>query len=494
MFKVHTTILVVALLSVCFSATLPGVRVTISQVGLEFANKIGAEILQKLIATTTIPDVNGVTDVPIVGKVDYYLTSIKLTNAQFGKTTVVATPGKGIAVSIADITGHMTCDWRYHEENWPHVGDHGTADIDISGSAMDMLIVLSYQNGEPNVEASGVQVFFEGFKIDLHGGAGWLYDLLVKLFSGDIKRDLDSIIAETVTKAINVNLNQLLDTVPMKQHLANWGLLDYSLINAPVVTSGFVTFDAIGMVVDLNNPVPPPFSNTINLPQSVNSSAMIQLFFSDFVTTSGVYTAYKQGLLNKNITDSVLPSNFPIRFNTSSFQFMIPQLYAKYPNMMMLAQLIPGYSPQFTVNKTGLSLGAMYDAYFYVLPPGQNPIPTFTLSSEFNISGSAQLQGLLLTGEINAVDFELELVSSQIGQFDPKSLNTIANIAIKSLLVPELNAYFKQGLKIPVTGGVTLLNPQITYNDHYLSVISDLEYSTKNFYVQKPHNKLFKGF
>jgi len=69
----------------------------------------------------------------------------------------------------------------------------------------------------------------------------------LKVFNNDIKKDLTNGIEKELTTMIDVDLNNLLLGIPLKQKILTYGLVDYSLVSAPAIGANFVCVPGKGI-------------------------------------------------------------------------------------------------------------------------------------------------------------------------------------------------------------------------------------------------------
>jgi len=287
---------------------------------------------------------------------------------------------------------------------------------------------------------------------------------------------------------VDTDLNKVLQQIPLKQQIENLGSVDYSLVAAPAIGGNFVCVSGKGLFMSASSPSPPPFGPTVPLPDLTNAGYMAQFFLSDFVGNSLFYALYKSGILNYKIDSHNVPAGFP-KFNTDSFEFVIPSLFFKYPNYDMSATFVADQSPKLIVNNdpsaASFNLSAVVDAEFYVVPANMSQIPVFTL--EIAISGYAvvSVTGNIVRETLMSLDVSMELKSSNIGTFSTAALEVLANTALNNVIVPEINNMTKAGLPIPVVDGVQLVNPVITSSPGYFIISSNVQYNgaSKHFNV-----------
>jgi hypothetical protein len=333
-------------------------------------------------------------------------------------------------------------------------------------------------NGEPSSKTISSTVSIGSFSVKVHGGASWLENFIIGLFKNTIKSAAEGAISNAIATAINGQLNVLLQSLPLKIPIKDWGLLDATLTSAPTFGSDFITVTGVGALVLQSNPKP-PFLNNISLP-AFNASypSMIQIYLSQYVPNSAMATATMAGKLNLVITNSDLPPNFPVSLNTNFFQYFIPALYQKFPNMNMSLNIAPMAPLPFTyfssARRGGITLIATNRLDFSVIANGTQLIPVFSLAMPLMVSGSAFMNGTNLSASINNASTALKLISSHVGSFDVSPISTIFSLAFSNVIVPMINIVLQQGIAIPLTPNVQLQDVSLQYGNGYITILGDV--------------------
>ena len=79
--------------------------------------------------------------------------------------------GSGLEVTAAGVTASIYLRWHYRMHAWPHVHDHGYADVKIKSGDLTISVRVGEKDGKPTVAATGVDVRIGELDIKLHGGA-----------------------------------------------------------------------------------------------------------------------------------------------------------------------------------------------------------------------------------------------------------------------------------------------------------------------------------
>uniref|UniRef100_A0A672F8X6 Bactericidal permeability-increasing protein n=1 Tax=Salarias fasciatus TaxID=181472 RepID=A0A672F8X6_SALFA len=80
----------------------PGVKVELTQKGIDYGRQLGIASIQSKLKTIRIPDISGTTNVPAVGKVKYSLSGLQLLDVGLPKSALDLVTGSGVRLSIGD--------------------------------------------------------------------------------------------------------------------------------------------------------------------------------------------------------------------------------------------------------------------------------------------------------------------------------------------------------------------------------------------------------
>lgn len=118
---------------------------------------------------------------------------------------VVPSTNHVLKLGVTGIDIGLKMDWKYRKTHWPHLHGHGSADVSVGGTSVSvsaqLMLGSSGRNfvfclffrysavavGAPEVKALGCNVAIGSFNLKVHGGASWLYNLLIKLFKHKIE-------------------------------------------------------------------------------------------------------------------------------------------------------------------------------------------------------------------------------------------------------------------------------------------------------------------
>ena len=146
----------------------PGFRTTISNDALEYLRKLLQPVLIEQVKTAKIPDMEDKVD-----GVHIYLTDIKLSDFNIGKSSIsLSAPDYG-QLSLSGVSVALTMNWRY---KCAIAKDHGTADVQTSGASTSLKAKISRNatSGGPVVSIADTGFDCGDFDIHMHGKVDYL--------------------------------------------------------------------------------------------------------------------------------------------------------------------------------------------------------------------------------------------------------------------------------------------------------------------------------
>jgi LBP / BPI / CETP family, C-terminal domain len=265
--------------------------------------------------------------------------------------------------------------------------------------------------------------------IHLHGGASWLYGIFVNLFKGDIEKAIDKALTEAITQNIDQGLNHVFSTMPLDVVIAHTTEIHYNLMAQPTFATSHLTLPLSGAWSGAppKSGVSCPISTcpTPAIPDEV-SSQQLQLVLSEFVADSAGYVYWKLGKLHAEITDKNIPKWSPVRLNTTSLRYILPSLYAKFPDMAVVLDVAPTVSPSATFSTAGALVDVTGDLQAFALNDTHKEL-AFTLSGTAKAKGAASLKGEKLMPSVAFLSVDFKVAQSNIGKFNPSVLDTLLN-------------------------------------------------------------------
>ncbi|KAM7423157.1 hypothetical protein PAMA_010944 [Pampus argenteus] len=447
----------------------PGVKVKLTEKGLEYGRQLGMLSIQKKLKTIKVPDISGTQSVSPIGKVQYSLSNMQIVNVGLPKSAMDLVPGTGVKLSISNAFFSLHGNWRV--KYLRVIKDHGSFDLDVNGVTITTSIaVKSDETGRPTVSSVSCQAAVGSASIKFHGGASWLYNLFKSFVDKGLRNALEKQVADAVSE-----LNPQLKTLNVVAQVDKYAEIEYSMVSSPAVSNSSIDFSLKGVFYNIGKHQEPPFSPAaFTLPPQIND--MLYIGVSAFTTNSAAFVYNKAGALSLYITDDMIPQSSPIRLNTRTFGAFIPQIAKRFPGLMMKLLVKTMKSPVVTFEPDNVTVQATGTVTAYAIQPNATLSPLFVLNLETSVSARVFVSGMRLAGAVTLNKMDLTLGISYVGEFQVRSLDSILQMVLKVVVLPKLNVQLAKGYPLPTFGKMKLVNTQLKVLKDYMLIGTDVQF------------------
>uniref|UniRef100_A0A8C8DRD1 Bactericidal permeability-increasing protein n=1 Tax=Oryzias sinensis TaxID=183150 RepID=A0A8C8DRD1_9TELE len=377
------TFLFTILVAAAFSAN-PGVKIRLTQKGLEYGRQLGVASLLEKLKTAQIPDFSGKERVSPIGKVQYSLTNIHIVNLGLPQSSINLVPGSGVQLSISNAFINLRGNWRV--KYLRIIKDSGSLDVNVNGLSISQTIAIkSDATGKPEASSAACSASVSSAKVKFHGGASWLYNLFSKFIDKALRKALEKQMCPLVAKSI-ADLNPRLKTLNVLAKVDKYAEIEYSMVSSPQISQPAIDLNLKGEFYNIGRHQEAPFpAPAFSLP--AQSSNMIYIALSSFTPNSAGFVYNNAGVLSMYVTDDMIPRSSPIRLSTSTFGFFIPQVTMRSrPSAPMTSpQDLRLYSfadknPVVKFQPNVMTVDATATATAYAIQPNGTLSPLFVLN------------------------------------------------------------------------------------------------------------------
>ncbi|OPJ80422.1 BPI fold-containing family C protein [Patagioenas fasciata monilis] len=441
MVKICCSLLLLSLLSGQINAN-PGVKVRITQKGLEYAKEVGLEILKQNMEKEHFPDLSGYEKFGL-GNVKYNISRIHVTAVEFPSASVSLIPGTGIKLVIGNAS--LTIDMNWNIRTWMFK-DSGRGTVYISKVFVTAIFSTPLDNmGHTSISLTSCRTTSGDIDIKLNGKSGFLHNFFIKYLKKPIHRRLVANIGYFVLSTILTVLMSIDDLAEV----------DYSLNSLPAVFQPFIDLDLKGTVYPAGDYTGPPY---VAAPFAIpdQSDSMLYLAFSEYFFQTSSFAYYTAGAFNITITEEVA------KYSVIPYPVMLKLMATEVP-------IISLEEDSFTVEIQGSM------EVFAVLPDSTTQ-SLFTMNITANTSIALNIFDQKLMGSLCLNRLQFSLAHSNVGFFEISLLENILSYILQTEVIPSANAKLSKGFPLPNLANVTLTRPHITIVQGYILISTDVHY------------------
>ncbi|XP_076609283.1 bactericidal permeability-increasing protein [Chaetodon auriga] len=455
-------------------STNPGVKVKLTEKGLEYGRQLGMASIQQKLKSIKVPDISGKQRVSPIGKVRYSLSNMQIVNVGLPVSAVNLVPGTGVRLSIGNAFIGLHGNWRV--KYLRVIKDSGSFDLNVNGLTIATSIaVKSDETGRPEVSSANCDATVGSVRIKFRGGASWLYNLFRKFIEKALRNSLQKQICPLVVDAIS-DLNPKLKTLNVVAKVDQYAEIEYSMVSSPTVSNSSIDFSLKGEFYNIGKHQEPPFSPAaFSLSPQINN--MLYMGLSTFTTNSAAFVYNKAGALSLYITDDMIPQSSPFRLNTRTFGAFIPQIAKRFPGLMMKLMVKSVKSPVITFEPNNVTIQATGTVTAYAIQPNTTLTPLFVLNLEASVSARVFVSEARVAGAISLNKIDLTLGTSYVGEFQVRSLDNILQAVLKLVVIPKLNVQLAKGYPLPTLGKMKLVNTQLQVLKDHILIGTDVEFT-----------------
>ncbi|XP_004415370.1 PREDICTED: lipopolysaccharide-binding protein-like [Odobenus rosmarus divergens] len=463
-------------------ATNPGFVARITRKGLEYARRFGVAILKKELSTIKLPDFSGSFKVGWIKSVSYDFYRLTIHCFELRNSDLRLRPRQGVRASLSNNYMFVSGNWKVKKA---FVTLDGTFDVNVDGISISVSLKLGKdQSGRPTASVAHCRNSIGHISVDISGQLSWILNLFHERIENNFKnileqknRNNDGIypagllgglydiihtgtdecliqrkgrvngICEMVRKSTTSHLEPYLRTLPVISMIDQVAGIDYSLVDAPEVTSQVLDTPFKGEFFGQNWHSPAPF----DAPPKKHDH-MVYFAVSEYVFNTASWVYHQAGHMNFTIQNHHIPLDSPIHLHTSSFRAIIPQLARLYPNMELELETSPESAPFLMFTPGSVTLMPVIDIQaFAVLPTSSDRKPLFQLRVTTNISATISVNSDRIAGSVTTGSkLKLELKHSNIRFINVELMEAILNYYALHTLYASLNAKLEEGFPLPL--------------------------------------------
>ncbi|XP_030069065.1 BPI fold-containing family C protein-like [Microcaecilia unicolor] len=464
MWKVSCFVLFVSGLTLSHCVN-PGMKLMISQKGLDFAHEVAKNFLESQVQALSIPNISGKED--IQGELKYEITNIKVEDYKIIDSSLTFVPDVGIQMAIKNSKATILSNWNV--EHWTIKAKEKTT-LELSEASFIMAFKISKNDtGSPLLSLNSCQSDIKKVEIKLNGplkliqkkyGDEKIKDVILKLLNSQI---CTALAEESKKWAVYVN------ALPVQHKIDDHVQIDYRLVNSPVFTNKYADVDVKGTFYAINNRTEPALAPApFTLPDS--SDSMLYVGISEYTLNSLAQAYFDDQALH-------------LAFTHKQLDHIVKELDGVTVNLPEArGRLRATKAPVFTLKPKNMTVelaGQIELVTKENKKPAHSEITVnITSSISADVSISESNSRLNVTGSLTLNSITLHVVSedkTKASKF--AELEKSVKNFIEKHLVPTLDGKLKRGVTIPSVPFIKLVNPISHTNEKFFQLNTDIAYN-----------------
>ncbi|KFZ59333.1 BPI fold-containing family C protein, partial [Antrostomus carolinensis] len=447
----------------------PGLKVRITQKGLDYGKRTGMELLKQAVLKETFPSWSGQESFSVV-TVNYVISRLRINAVDLPETSASFIPGTGISLSVAHASATISADWRMN--TWL-LKDRGGITVSISGLFIAVIFRVSRDGtGRLSVLLHNCQLSINSVKVKLNGGSSWIYSFL----SGYLEELIHTKLYKNLCLAIKYKI-QLMDAELRKHKVLNqidaFAQIDYSLISSPTVFKSHINLDLKGTVYPVGNHTDPPFVPApFDLPNQGDS--MLYLGVSSYFLKSASLAYYKAGAFNVTISKELATT---FNLNIALFKDFVPEVALSYiTGCPVLLKLMATSPPAVSLNADRCMLHITGCVEMFAVLPNSTTQYIFTgnLTASTRANLTITKQKLIISLLLKRLQFSL--LHSTLGSSEMSLVENFLSYTLQSAVIPVINEKLGKGFPLLNFAHTTLTGPVIKMKQGHLVISTDVHY------------------
>ena len=331
----------------------------------------------------------------------------------------------------------------------------------------------------PDAEVIYLNYYYD-FDFKLSSSLGKLISLFKSHIKDLIRKEIDKVIRKEINHGLQIGLNKI--PMEIKVDKKRGLVIDYSLISNPFIQNNYILFNSYARFINKNIKETQDKDNYF-LPFKVPSYDLLgkasQVYVSDYVINTALFTFFKSKDLEILITPDMIPKNLPIKLNTSWLGIIFKDISNVFgEDIPVNIRLIVSENPQMILKEKMISF--ILPTNIEVLIQGFEGVAvkfrtTFFVDAEFKVFEDCKISGNIknLTIEKTKIVWgytEDENFSNNI----EKQFNTLKIIAL-----PFINIFVLKNMHfdLPVIRGIKFTDLTISHHENFVIVNYNFNYN-----------------
>ena len=404
-----------------------------------------------------------------------------ISNYSYNKVKVYFEPKDKIHIYLNDIIG-----WGIFEIslNLLVVSQKEVVNFQIKNiNVISTLKIKSkYKDGKllPDIEIIKLDYDYD-FDFELSSKLGNVLYLFKNQIKNLIKREMNKLIDREINHGIQIGLSMIPNEIIVDKEKGY--VIDYSLISTPYIENNYILFNSYARLINKN------LKETLNkdnyfLPLSIPSYDLIgkssQIYISDYVINTALFTFFKTKDLEIFVTPDMLPPNLPIiKLSTSWLGIIFKDISNVFgADVPVTFKFIVCENPQLILKENFISF--ILPTNIEVMVHGFQGIAVKFKTTFFVDAVLKVFENCKISGKIE----NLNIQNTKIIWSYADDENFAKNIEdkfnfLKGIALPFINMFVLKNIdfKLPIIRGIKFTDMTISHHENFIIINYNFSYN-----------------
>ncbi|XP_077459559.1 phospholipid transfer protein [Stigmatopora argus] len=446
-----------------------GCKVRITRKGLDLLKAETLKFVEEELSNIRVPEMSG-----NQGNFHYNITNVQIQEFDLTNAELSFRPDAGLMFGVRNSSIAL----RLHRQllYW-FFYDTGNINASANGVHIDTAVELGRDAaGRLKIVNVTCGAKIEKMRAKFSGTLGRVYDILGKFLTTAMRLVLNRQICPALRHASLVHVNSMLETVPVRSEVDGYVGIDYSLTDNPRVTSQSLDMNFRGMFYPLSDERRPQVNSAAAEPLIGEYDRMVYLALSEFFFDSGLFSYYKEGVFQMNITNDKMSKDLEMLLRTTYFA-TIMMLNPALMDSPVSLELAVNAAPKTVIKTSGATVLMTAVVRVMLMPAGQPPVrlSSMTMETLFNAKVFIREKRLAVHAELRK--FKIFSNQSALESLALIPLQSPLKTALQMSVVPLINNWTKHGVRIPLADGMDLVEDVVEYHNGFIVIGANLHFS-----------------
>ena len=404
-------------------------------------------------------------------------------NYSYEKVKLSFEPPDKIHINISDIEA-----WGFIKTYFKVALIHYTENVNMKIKNFiinaDITIKTEEVDGKlyPNAEISKISEKYD-FDMKLKSNFGKLVSLFKKSIKNVVTKEINKLLHKELKKLLKKGLNlipKIIDVDKKKGYI-----IDYSLISPPIIENNFILFNSYARFINKNlieTQNIDNFTRPFAIPSYDLKGKSSQVFVSDYVINTALFTFFKTRDLELKLKPSDIPKNIPlIKLNTSWLNIIFKDLSSTYGmDKPVTIKLIVSENPKLVLKEDMISFDLPSNVELMIEGVKEVAVKfktNFVVDVVLNI-----FENNKISGNIKSLNIQnTQIISSYTKDEDFGSKLEKQFNLMKGLVLPFINAFVLKNIKfkLPIIKGIKFTDLTVSHHNNFLIINYNFQYNEK---------------